>query len=73
MVSGSNEAFNARHRTLLLRGEDRGVDTRGRQRESCKGRAIVRKIVMTGGRPGKGSPPETGAPLAGIPYFLTSP
>ena len=31
MVSGSNEAFNARHRTLLLRGEDRGVDTRTRR------------------------------------------
>jgi hypothetical protein len=24
MVSGSNEAFNARHRTLLLRSEYRG-------------------------------------------------
>src|SRR5687768_3179991 len=33
MVSGSNEAFNARHRTLLLRGEDRGMDTQTQRRQ----------------------------------------
>ena len=36
MVNGSNEAFNARHRTLLLRSQYRGMDGPAR-RESLQG------------------------------------
>jgi hypothetical protein len=52
MVSGSNEAFNARHRTLLLRDQFRGVDSR--PGENVQGPRQFPEIVMTtlGGRQG---------------------